>query len=155
MSLPPPSVNKDGHETDRSLLKRMGVRRENPSSGDQDQAQVQALYSSDMPVSEPVWWGIPCKFSFWVFQLWIEGIMTTGYWIVELWSVWLMFCQEALTPNIYPCVISFEGGESLAIFYFALSMLELEEDFDDMKHPSRLSSLPKPYTQVICPCLNP
>jgi hypothetical protein len=54
MSLPPPSVNKDGHETDRSLLKRMGVRRENPSSGDQDQAQVQALYSSDMPVSEPV-----------------------------------------------------------------------------------------------------
>ncbi len=53
MSLPPPSVNKDGYETDRSLLKRMGVRRENPSSGDQDQAQVQALYSSDMPVSEP------------------------------------------------------------------------------------------------------
>jgi hypothetical protein len=27
--------------------------RRNPSSGDQDQAQVQALYSSDMPVSEP------------------------------------------------------------------------------------------------------
>ena len=27
MSLPPPSVNKDGHETDKSLLTRMGVRR--------------------------------------------------------------------------------------------------------------------------------
>ena len=25
--------------------------------------------------------------------------------------------------------------ESLANFYFALSMMELEEDFDDMKHP--------------------
>ncbi len=55
---------------------------------------------------------------------------------------------------IYPCVISSEGG-SLANFYFALSMLELEEDFDDMKHPSRLSSLPKPYTQVICPMSEP
>jgi hypothetical protein len=27
MSLPPPPVNQDGHETDKSLLKRMGVRR--------------------------------------------------------------------------------------------------------------------------------
>ena len=27
MSLPPPPVNQDGHETDKSLLKKMGVRR--------------------------------------------------------------------------------------------------------------------------------
>ena len=72
-----------------------------------------------MPVSEPVWLGIPCEFSIWVFQFWIEGISTTGYRIVELWLVWLMFCEEALTPKwyIYPCVISSEG-ESLANFFF-------------------------------------
>ena len=90
---------------------RMGMRRinpclrgwacdgENPSRSRSDQAQVQALYSSDMPVSEPVWWGIPCKFSFWVFQLWIGGILTVGYRKVELWLVWLMFWEEALTPS--------------------------------------------------------
>ena len=82
----------------------------NPSSGDQDQAQVQALYSSDMPVSEPVWWGIPCKFSFWVFQLWIGGILTAGYRIVELWLVWLIFCEEALTLSDIPmCDFFWEG----------------------------------------------
>jgi hypothetical protein len=63
-----------------------------------------------------------------------------------------MFCQEALTPNIYPCVISFEGGESLAIFYFALSMLELEEDFDDMKHPVVDGPKSKPYPSDITAC---
>ena len=91
--------------------------RENPSSGDQDQAQVQAIYSSDMPVSEPVWWGIPCEFSIWVFQFWIEGISTTGYRIVELWLVWLMFCEEALTPSdIYTHVWSLLRGNPLQIF---------------------------------------
>jgi len=48
----------------------------------------------------------------------------------------------------YPCVISSEG-ESLANFYFALLILELEEDFDDRKHPVVDEPRPKPYTQEI------
>jgi len=53
------------------------------------------------------------------------------------------------------CDLFWGGRIPCKFFYFALSMLELEEDFDDMKHPSRLSSLPKPYTQVICPMSEP
>ena len=57
-------------------------------------------------------------FHFWVFnfelgEFWQQDI---GSWGCGL--VWLMFCEEALTPSdIYPCVISSEG-ESLAIFLF-------------------------------------
>ena len=86
-----------------------------------------------------------CQFEFFNFELREFRRQDIGSW----------GCGDALRKSpdpkwyIYPCVISSEGG-SLANFYFALSMLELEEDFDDMKHPSRLSSLPKPYTQVIC-----
>jgi len=43
----------DGHETDRVLVEVDGRATESILAGG-DQAQVQALYSSDMPVSEPV-----------------------------------------------------------------------------------------------------
>jgi hypothetical protein len=91
-----------------------------------------------------------CQFEFFNFELREFRRQDIGSW----------GCGDALRKSpdpkwyIYPCVVSSEGG-SLANFYFALSMLELEEDFDDMKHLSRLSSLPKPYTQVICPMSEP
>jgi hypothetical protein len=50
-------------------------------------------------------------------------------------------------------VISSER-ESLANFYFALSMMELEEDFDDMKHPVVDEHKSNPI-QVIYPRVNP
>ena len=43
-------------------------------------------------------------------------------------------------------------GESLANFYFALSMLELEEDFDDMKHPVVDEPKSEPYPSDIPAC---
>jgi hypothetical protein len=48
-------------------------------------------------------------------------------------------------------VISSER-ESLANFYFALSMMELEEDFDGMKHPVVDEPKSKPYPSDIPAC---
>ena len=95
--------------------------------------------------------GNPLQIFILSFQFWIERISTTGYRILED-KGWPGWCS-AKTPwlqVIYPCVISSEG-ESLANFYFALFKLELEEDFYDRNHLPGLSSLSKPYTQVICP----
>jgi hypothetical protein len=53
MSLPSPPVNQDGHETDKSLLKRMGVRRATERILVVE-IKIKPLYSSEMPVAEPV-----------------------------------------------------------------------------------------------------
>jgi hypothetical protein len=45
----------------------------------------------------------------------------------------------SVSEVLYPCLISSEGV-SLANFYFAPFILELEEDFNDRKHPSWISS---------------
>jgi hypothetical protein len=45
----------------------------------------------------------------------------------------------SVSELLYPCLISSEGV-SLANFYFAPFIFELEEYFDDRKHPSWISS---------------
>ena len=78
-----------------------------------------------------------------------DGRATDRILVVD-WSGWCS-AKKPWPQVIYPCVISSEG-ESLANFYFALSMLELEEDFDDMiirlGYQACPSPIPKWYAHV-------
>jgi hypothetical protein len=111
-----------------------------------------------MPVSGPVW-GNPLRnfhFEFFKFELREFQRQDIGPW--RLWLFWLDVLKRSPDSECSTHVWSLLRGNPLQIFDFALFKLELGRRF--WWHASVLdiwtSSLKaKPYTQVICPCVNP